>query len=123
MANDVPMVTEREPQSALVSRFLSGLATEEDFATAKANFQRWLRDQWDGDAELASATCARALVEAGGKKWQALPERDLSAHAWLFSFACPRRDDLRGQAKKWVRAARRMGGAPLIAQLVRFRRG
>ncbi|MFJ6381690.1 hypothetical protein ACIQI7_17060 [Kitasatospora sp. NPDC092039] len=117
------MARTREPQSAIVNRLLKGEATKDDSTTAQANFLLWLRQEWGGDGDRALASCLDVLTEAGGEEWRALPERDLSAHVWLFSFSCPGRDDLPGQARNWVTAVRANGGAPAIARLVRRLRG
>lgn len=117
------MARTREPQSAIVNRLLKGEASKDDTTTAQANFLLWLRQEWGGDGDLALASCQDLLAEAGGEEWRALPERDLSAHVWLFSFSCPSREDLPGQARNWVTAVRANGGAPAIAQLVRRLRG
>ncbi|MBV2156516.1 hypothetical protein [Kitasatospora sp. SUK 42] len=117
------MARVREPQSAIVNRLLKGEASRDDATAAETNFLLWLRHEWDADGDRALAACAKALDEAGGEAWQALPERDLSAHVWLFSFSCPRRDDLRGEAGRWVAAVQGNGGARAIAQLVRRLRG
>ncbi|MFJ6619226.1 hypothetical protein ACIQOW_16800 [Kitasatospora sp. NPDC091335] len=117
------MARTREPQSAIVNRLLKGEATRDDSTTAQTNFLLWLRQEWGGDGDQALAACADRLAEAGGEEWRALSERDLSAHVWLFSFSCPSRDDLAGQARNWVAAVLANGGAPAIARLVRHLRG
>ncbi|WP_316524446.1 hypothetical protein [Kitasatospora brasiliensis] len=117
------MARTREPQSALVNRMLKGEATRDDTTTAQTNFLLWLRQEWDGDGDSALAACQDRLTEAGGEEWRTVSERDLSAHVWLFSFSCPSREDLAGQARNWVAAVRAAGGAAAIAGLVRKLRG
>ncbi|MEU1282632.1 hypothetical protein [Kitasatospora sp. NPDC005856] len=117
------MARTREPQSALVNRLLKGEATRDDTTTAQTNFLLWLRQEWSGDGDSALAECQDVLTAAGGEEWRGMPERDLSAHVWLFSFSCPSRDDLSGQARNWVAAVRANGGAAAIARLVRHLRG
>ncbi|MFE4355514.1 hypothetical protein [Kitasatospora sp. NPDC056800] len=117
------MARTREPQSAIVNRMLKGEATRDDTTTAQTNFLLWLRQEWAGDGDQALAACQDMLTAAGGEEWRALPERDLSAHVWLFSFSCPSREDLPGQARNWVTAVGANGGAPAIARLVRHLRG
>ncbi|MFE4513076.1 hypothetical protein ACFRMQ_02605 [Kitasatospora sp. NPDC056783] len=117
------MARTREPQSAIVNRMLKGEATKEDTTAAQTNFLLWLRQEWSGDGDLALATCEKTLTEAGGEEWRSVPERDLSAHVWLFSFSCPSREDLPGQARNWVAAVGANGGPAAIARLVRHLRG
>ncbi|MEU3571482.1 hypothetical protein AB0E96_24100 [Kitasatospora sp. NPDC036755] len=117
------MARTREPQSAIVNRLLKGEATKDDNTTAQANFLLWLRQEWAGDGDQALAACQDVLTAAGGEEWRALPERDVAAHVWLFSFSCPGRDDLPGQARNWVAAVHANGGAAAIARLVRHLRG
>ncbi|WP_127355991.1 hypothetical protein [Actinacidiphila soli] len=83
-----------EPQPVIVRRILRGEHTPHDVEKARANFQRWLSEQWNGDERRAIAFCLGALADACGRDWNAMPERDALAHVWLFSFLCPRSVDL-----------------------------
>lgn len=87
------MVSMPEPQAVIVRRILRGEHTSRDVEKAKANFQRWLRAEWNGSETRAIAFCLNALADACGRDWDALPERDAYAHVWLFSFLCPRSVD------------------------------
>lgn len=87
------MVSMPEPQAVIVRRILRGEHSAQDVERAKANFQSWLREEWNGSEHRALAFCVNALADACGSDWDALPERDAYAHVWLFSFLCPRAVD------------------------------
>ncbi|MFK0155112.1 caspase family protein [Streptomyces sp. NPDC090493] len=89
-------------QGALVTRILAGDAGPDVVATVQANFQRWLRDVWGGDQNLAMAFCVQALAEACGGlrgEWGTLSPKDQSGLVWFFSLLClPTRDSVDGDA-------------------------
>ncbi|MEV6964245.1 hypothetical protein AB0M47_03940 [Hamadaea sp. NPDC051192] len=97
-----------EAQPLLVNRIMRGLASHREADQAAQNFRDWLRDEWAGDETLSLAYCVNELADAyealTGRSWQAVSMPDASAHIWMFSFLCPRRADLAGQAFEYVGA-------------------
>src|SRR5215475_5061423 len=123
-----------ESQGVIVRRILSGQGTASDVRTAQANYQAWLRDQWNGDDAIALAYCVNALAEACGPDWETMPERDTTAHLWFFTFLCPRSldpatgdvdiDALEAEAREYRDAMRRSpGGFREFAKRIRLVRG
>lgn len=113
----------QEPQGALVRRLLGGEGTRQDAEAASRNFERWMREVWGGQEELALAYCVNALAEAWGAGWSAIPERDCAQHVWLFTFLCPGREDLEAEAAGYVEVVRTNGGSEAIARRCRLVRG
>ncbi|MCP2324241.1 hypothetical protein HDA40_002748 [Hamadaea flava] len=97
-----------EPQALLVNRIVRGQASHREVDQAAQNFQDWLRDEWAGDQTLSLAYCVNELADAyedlTGRSWQTVSMPDASAHIWMFSFLCPRRADLSGQALEYLGA-------------------
>ncbi|MGA5817600.1 hypothetical protein ACPC54_07035 [Kitasatospora sp. NPDC094028] len=114
---------EAEPQGAIVNRLLQGQGTRRDAEAAGRNFERWLREDWEGRSPLAVECCAEALEAAWGDGWPGLPERDRAQHVWLFGFLCPIREALEAEAAGYVEVVRGSGGAQAVARRVRLVRG
>jgi hypothetical protein len=114
------MVTTPDPQSAIMRRIVSGQGTKDDLRQANANFQRWLRQEWNGDHGRSAAACVRALAVAYGPHWDAMPEQDRADHLWAFSMLCPPPADLELEALAYrdvVRSA--PGGFSAFAERLR----
>jgi hypothetical protein len=92
-------------------------------AAANTNFQTWIRDTWDGDATLALAYCVDALAESYGHQWDAISENHQKAHLWLFSFLCPRREDMGGEAAEYRSAVEGKGGPARVGDRILFLKG
>lgn len=114
------MVTTPEPQSAIMRRLVSGRGTKDDHARANANFQRWVRDEWNGDQGRAGAFCVRALAEVCGPHWDAMSERDRADHLWAFVMLCPPSAELELEAIAYRDAVRSApGGFRAFAERLR----
>lgn len=117
-----------DSQPLLVNRIPKGEGTAQDVSQAKENYERWIREEWNGADALALAACDNALAAAyearmAGASWTAVPQDDAVTHIWLFSFLCPRRETVLDQAFEYLSGLFRNDMFTTVARRARFVRG
>ena len=102
-------------QEAIARRILFGNARRGDVATAKANFERWPRKEWDGDFDRAVGDCMGSLSLACGVELLQAPQHQQLAHFWFFTFLCPPRMYLDSAAQAYRGWVSTIGGFHKVA--------
>ncbi|MDK0521834.1 hypothetical protein [Streptomyces sp. ML-6] len=79
-----------DEQGEIVGKVFRGDHTARDVERLTSNFRHWLDEEWAGNEARSVASCLHALAEGCGDEWEAMTQRDWSAHIWFFSLHCPR---------------------------------
>lgn len=112
-----------EPQAAIIVRLLNGTATKQDADTADANYQRWIREEWNGDQNFSLAWCTTALRQAYGNEGRTFAQDDWVAHIWLFNFMCIPKDDIDSEAHGYRSGVLAQGGFHETAKRIKWING
>jgi hypothetical protein len=77
-------------QDELIAKILKGQDKQRNLKRLNANFDRWLRREWNGNEVLAMGCCVAALAPAFGSlrgEWGTLTEQEQGNLLWYFSLA------------------------------------
>ncbi|MDT0268764.1 hypothetical protein RM844_20975 [Streptomyces sp. DSM 44915] len=102
---------------------MNGRATQQDVVQIGANHDRWINEDWAGDANLALTSCLSELAETTGEEWKLLSDADQAVHIWLFTLFCPDRSQLVAVSREYYEAVHRQGGFHRVALWLRRLRG